>query len=1111
MVAMNRKNAGVAENEPGLVTFETGEADLLAGLSGSESVLDDGLGSDATGSADGEGLGGGFGADAGLSLPTSEVTVSFDSFPELVWEDSAAQVEEPAGDEAPTIVTFQESQAMDMGGQMDGGMDGHMGGGMIPPPGPGASAAEIDAYVAAVKALPEGHSHDPESGKAAEHSAAMHLAARADATHVAIADGDWFDPATWYNGAIPGAGARVLIPEGVDVHYEGVSDARLFTLRVDGSLDFATDADSRMVFDTMVVSATGALVIGTEEDPVRPDAQVELIVANNGAIDTAWDPMLLSRGIISHGTTSIHGMEKDSHEKVIADPMAGSKVLEFAEIPQGWQVGDTLVIAGTRYEGHKWSHDAGAVVPYPSEDEVRTIKAIKGTKVILDAPLEHDHDSPRADLKTSVANMTRNVTIQTEDGANAEVWERGHVMFMHNDDVDVRYAAFRDLGRTDKSQPSHDISDFETVSFDSNVQGRYSVHLHRAGTADLDDPAILVGNAVWGSPGWGYVHHDSNAVLENNASFDTFGAGYVAETGNETGRWHDNIAIYAEGVNWGIAKNTSILSATEFDTGRGGDGFWFQGRLVEATDNVAASVNTGFVYFHRDGDDRMIPVQAENFAFPDALLHEAETKVGHVSILDFSGNETFAANRGLEVVKANPTQGHDVWSQLDSLTAWNVVTGARLEYTAHYILRNFDLIAKEPTLYSPPGTGISFGKSTAQMVVIGARIEGFETGVNLKKEWTFGDFTPDQHDYTLIDVDFVDIGGVLIEDFDPALDEVTTRSDLPGLAPDLVLDPLHLENDAVVISGTKTDTLGTVEFPGGPDAIMMKNPGLVKLLETDGYWTTSSGEAYVLLDVHFTDRVTGEIFYETHPVFFDEVTAGRLGQPWWQYSKAVHNGVQDIVTVGGELRAGDTVLDKAVSLGLVMAPPLNEVEGTAESERLRGSTSEDRVCGLAGDDTLLGRKGADILEGNAGQDILRGQGGTDEIRGGKGNDLLIGGGGDDSLHGDGGADTLLGWHGADILFGGAGRDLLAGGAGRDRMTGGAGADIFEFAGRHGFDEITDFTDGQDLVRYEGTGLSFEDLTIRAVDEGTLIVSDEGRILLLRVDASEIDADDFLFV
>src|SRR6056297_1653278 len=503
-----------------------------------------------------------------------------------------------------------------------------------------ATASEINAYVAAVKASPE-MSHGHSGSMANEHMAAMDLVDRGEATHVAVQDGDWSDPNTWFQGEIPGDDAKALIPEGISVSYCTVSDARLFTLRVDGTLDFETNVDSKMIFDTMVVSPTGALVIGTVDNPVDPDVDINLVVANNGPIDTVWDPMLLSRGIIAHGATSIHGAEKDSHEKVVEDPMAGDTSIRFAETPLGWEVGDTIVIAGTRYDGYKWNNDIGGRDLYPPEDEIRVITGISEDGVVsFDDPLDFDHDTPRADLKTSVANYTRNVSVETEDAELAEVWERGHVMFMHSDQVDVRYAEFHELGRTDKSETSVSISDVDNPSFDTNVQGRYSVHLHRTGVDDFENPTLLIGNAVYGAPGWGFVHHDSNAILANNASYDTTGAGYVAETGNETGAWHDNIAIYAQSNDWAIPKNTSDIDGN-FDTARGGAGFWFQGRLVTATDNVAASVNTGFAYFHRDGDDRMIDFDADLFEFPEALYFDETTSPDDAPLRHFDGNETF--------------------------------------------------------------------------------------------------------------------------------------------------------------------------------------------------------------------------------------------------------------------------------------------------------------------------------------------------------------------------------------------------------------------------------------------------------------------------------------
>ncbi len=809
------------------------------------------------------------------------------------------------------------------GGGHSGGPDGHGGGGhdhsdpAIDPPGVGASQSAIDAYVQALGNMGEAHAHGDDPGKAGEHMAAMDLVDRGEATHVAIGDGDWFDPNIWSNGEVPGDDAKVLIPEGVSVDYAGVSDARLFTVRIDGTLDFATDENSQMIFDTIVASPTGHLIIGTADNPVEANVDVDLIVADNGRIDTGWDPMLLSRGIIAHGTTTIHGADKDSHEKVSDDPMEGDTSVQMAGgVPTGWQVGDTIVIAGTHYDGYKWDNSISGRRLYPPEDEVRTITQIDDDgRIHFDDPLVHDHDAPREDLKTSVANYTRNVSVESENAEDLEVFERGHVMFMHSDNVDVRYAEFTELGRTDKSEEARDISNIDNVRFDSNVQGRYSLHLHKTGTTDIDNPAVLEGNAVFGSPGWGVVHHDSNAVITNTATYDTFGAGFVAETGNETGVWDDNIAIWSQGVAWETPKNTSEIGDNIFDTARGGEGFWFQGRMVASTNNIAASVNNGFVYFHRDGDDRVIEFDASLFDYDAALYYQDDVRPDDVPILGFQGNEAFAAREGLHVVKANPNQGHDVWSHLDDFTAWSVKIGAHIEYTSHYLLTNFDIVGKEDTQFSPAETGILLGNNTTEMVIRDVQIDGFETGIDLNKFFTRSDWTPDMHNYVVINADITNVDRDY-ENYRASLDQIyDSVNDLPSRPLDLRLDgdltyqhSNTYSQSVVEITGTKTDSLGTVDFPGGTDTFEIQRTEVINILENQGYYSTSGGQNYFLIDIYLTDRLTGEIFYETHPVYLASDTLGR-----GPYSEAQFNGTQNITSSGGQQFAGGQLLNTPIA------------------------------------------------------------------------------------------------------------------------------------------------------------------------------------------------------
>jgi len=725
----------------------------------------------------------------------------------------------------------------------------------------GSTPEDIEAFVQAVRAAPDTHMHG-------DHA--------------------------------PGDDARVLIPEGIHVEYGIESDAQIFTLRVDGMLEFATDTNSSMTVDTIVTSPTSSLLMGTEENPVDPDVNIDIIFANNGPIDVEWDPMLLSRGLIAHGDVSIHGTEKDSHEKVIEDPMAGDTSITFADAPTGWAEGDTIVIAGTTYEGYyDWNPEVGYI---PSQDEIRVIKSIDGDTVHFEDPLEFDHDTPREDLKTSVANYSRNVSFETEDAELAEIAERGHVMFMHNDDVEVRYVEFHELGRTDKSEEAVDVGDLDEVLSDSNIKGRYSVHVHRAGTEGEDYPAVLEGNAVFGSPGWGYVHHDSHAILDNNASFNTFGAGFVAESGNETGVWSDNIAILSQGVSWADPKGTNAGPSTidNFDMGRSGDGFWFQGRMVESSDNIAVSVHNGFVYFHRGHieDEGLLTFDSSTTPLEVAFHYDDAVTPGSHPILGFNGNETFASKSGLYVLKAWFTQDHAISTVLEDFTAWNVKTGVDLSYTGHYTLKDFDLISRDDSeVLGGPGVGIDIGNNTIDLTIVDANIEGFNIGIDLEKS-LLEPFPLEMTNYTVIDSTFVDVN-TEYRDYDANLDTIVSSTDLPMLTPDVELSEelVYMHEDGVpkpvYLTGTKSDSLGEADFVDGPNQFKLTPDDVLNILEEQGYYTTSDGDQYFVLDIYFSDRMTGDIYVEKHPVFVDEST-GLGDEGNWRFRNVEHNGTVDL-------------------------------------------------------------------------------------------------------------------------------------------------------------------------------------------------------------------------
>ena len=461
------------------------------------------------------------------------------------------------------------------------------------------------------------HVHQTDPAMLSEHMAALALAPHSEATHVAVANCAWSNPETWRDRRVPDAGARVLIPAGVTVEYDVDGAVSLFTVRVDGTLSFAKERNTRMILDTMLVAPEGKLSIGSVTAPINAGVSAEIIFADNGPINIDWDPQLLSRGLVSHGAVEIHGGEKLPFSKLATAPRRGDKSITLETAPRGWRVGDNLVLTGTVLVPHR-HRSTEDYVRLETEDEELTITEIDGTTISFSKPLRYHHLTPRDDLKPYVANLTRNIVFTTENVDALPVYQRGHTMFMHSDAVDVRFAEFRDLGRTNKKERAFDIHKpgNRTIAHDSNIKARYPFHFHRTGVTLANKPTMAVGNSVWRSPGWAYVHHESNANYFNNVGYDAFGAIFVAEVANETGRWVNNIAIKSFGVGGG-AK--AFAGRPEFDLARGGAGYWFQGRLVASRDNIAAGMpgGHGYVYMHRGPRSEMMRVRRENLFQPE--------------------------------------------------------------------------------------------------------------------------------------------------------------------------------------------------------------------------------------------------------------------------------------------------------------------------------------------------------------------------------------------------------------------------------------------------------------------------------------------------------------
>lgn len=562
------------------------------------------------------------------------------------------------------------------------------------------------------------HGTNEHSVKSGEHQALMALVPESQATHRAIRSGSWFDTTTWAGGEIPGNNARVVVPDGLSLSYDGESNARLKTVRLDGTLTFAADKDTKLIVDTFVEAASGTLNIGTIDRPIQADKTAQILIKGQGDINTQVDPTQLGRGLVTMGEVNIYGAEKTDFIALQRDARAGDSELVLREIPTGWNVGDKLVLGGTRY-----LRDGSDADNSRFGDEELTITEIQGNRIRFtndditgegNTVLRFDHTRPdvpeRNQLKLYVANTTRNVSFATMDGALTPIAQRGHVMLMHNSDVQVHNAGFYDLGRSDKTRlvddPERNVDGSAGVG--TNRRGRYPLHFHRNGTGYIDDPAVVAtGNAVVGSPGWGIAHHDGHVVLEDNVVFDVVGSAIAAEAGNEIGSWRNNITIKTTGINTRQIQQQDARRSERFDFGFNGESYWVQGAAqVAMSDNVAISANDSGVMIFSDSfqpgehyqEVETIPTRnlLDNVRRQVASEGQTEVDINTIPLRQLSGFQSYNTGSGiqfwghlrngdgeLEFESQNIETAHTLRSYVNNFKIWNIrKNGIKPQYSS---------------------------------------------------------------------------------------------------------------------------------------------------------------------------------------------------------------------------------------------------------------------------------------------------------------------------------------------------------------------------------------------------------------------------------------------
>ena len=262
-----------------------------------------------------------------------------------------------------------------------------------------------------------------------------------------VRSGSWSDGNTWTPARLPGASDVVLVRHTVLYdHTAGI--AATIGIKAGGVLRFATDRSTALRVGTLLVMPGGALRIGTVQDPIRPDATARVIIRNL-PLDTTLDPDQYSAGILAvDGRVVMHGAAKSpTFVRLARTPRAGDTTLSLQAAVTGWQVGDTLVLPDSTQQ----PTESASGVPRDVNSETVTVQSLSadGRTVTFAPALAFDHPGARdgegrVTFRPHVANITRNVLVRSESRTGT----RGHVLLTHRSKIDIRYSAFRDLGRT---------------------------------------------------------------------------------------------------------------------------------------------------------------------------------------------------------------------------------------------------------------------------------------------------------------------------------------------------------------------------------------------------------------------------------------------------------------------------------------------------------------------------------------------------------------------------------------------------------------------------------------------------------------------------------------
>src|SRR5882672_8690190 len=413
--------------------------------------------------------------------------------------------------------------------------------------------------------------------------------------------GPWSEAATWEGGVVPPAGSKVLIRPGHTVLYDVVSDQAIRSVHVGGTLRFATDRDTRLDVGLIKVQpgedcvedgfncdvhltppAEGAerptLEVGSVDQPVAADKRALIRLVYFDGMDKETCPAIISCA----GRMEFHGAPMNrTWVKLGATAKAGDAEVTLSEPVTGWRAGDKVILTATKRD----ENESGTRRPGKRNRKVfteeRTIKAVDGSKLTLDAAVEVEHLGA-GETRGEIANLSRNVVVESAEPDRM----RGHTMYHKHSAGSISYAEFRHLGK-------------------ENVLGKYSLHFHLLGSSMRG--ASIVGASIWDSANrWVTIHGTNYLVVRDCVGYQSVGHGFFLEDGTESYNVLDrNLAVQAY-IGKPLPKQVIPFDKND------GAGFWWANSQNTFTRNVAAECDEYGYFFQvaKTADfDPTLPVQ----------------------------------------------------------------------------------------------------------------------------------------------------------------------------------------------------------------------------------------------------------------------------------------------------------------------------------------------------------------------------------------------------------------------------------------------------------------------------------------------------------------------